>query len=324
MNLNNIKDSMTRAAFGAKDSVKQHSPEILLAVGILGMLYGTYEACKATLQASEKIDNTKKTVERLTDCHERAIAGELTEEYSDEEYRKDMVTTYAQATFELTKTYAKTVVIDGLAIASLIGSHSILRKRNASLLAAYVVLDKAYSDYQKRVVERFGEDLNNELKYDIKSQKIETIVTDEDGKEVIESEYANSATVPKYSPYARVFDEACKGWSKDPQRSLMQLQAFEEFANQKLRTEKKVYLNDVYEMLGIPKSSIGQFVGWKYDKNNNKGDNRISFRIFDASKENCRSFVNGYERNLIIDPNVDGIIVPMKRDKNGNLDFDLD
>lgn len=70
-----------------------------------------------------------------------------------------------------------------------------------------------------------------------------------------------------------------------------------------------LFLNEVYDMLDLPRTKAGQVVGWVYDKNNTKGDNYVSFGIYNLLRENSRAFVNGYERAIWIDPNVDGTIL---------------
>ena len=67
---------------------------------------------------------------------------------------------------------------------------------------------------------------------------------------------------------------------------------------------------DVYDMLGIPRTKAGQIVGWLYrpEDPNYKGDNHVDFGIYDYTKEINRDFVNGYERTILLDFNVDGPI----------------
>ena len=70
-----------------------------------------------------------------------------------------------------------------------------------------------------------------------------------------------------------------------------------------------MFLNDVYDQLGIPRSRAGQVVGWIYDELNPNIDNYIDFGIYDLYKEGSRDFVNGYERTILLDFNVDGPIL---------------
>ena len=89
----------------------------------------------------------------------------------------------------------------------------------------------------------------------------------------------------------------------------MYLKKQQAYATDKLRAQGYLFMNEVYEMLGIPKTVIGQRVGWVYDENNPVGDNFVDFGIYDLYNEKARDFVNGYERAILLDFNVDGDIL---------------
>lgn len=109
------------------------------------------------------------------------------------------------------------------------------------------------------------------------------------------------------SPYARHFDETCMAWTKDPESNKFYLLRQQEYANEKLRQRGYLFLNEVYDILGIPRTKAGQCVGWMYDTENPIGDNYVDFGIFDQVHN--RSFVNGYENSVLLNFNVDGNIL---------------
>ena len=111
------------------------------------------------------------------------------------------------------------------------------------------------------------------------------------------------------SDYARIFDEYCVGWSKDAEYNLMFLKAQQAHANDLLKSKGHLFLNEVYDMLGMRRSRAGQVVGWIYDESRTDRDNFVDFGIYDLNNEAARRFVNGYERNIILDFNVDGVIL---------------
>ena len=99
-----------------------------------------------------------------------------------------------------------------------------------------------------------------------------------------------------YSKYARIFDENNVNWSKDQKANLMFLKCQQTYATDLLRKKGTVFLNEVYEMLGLPRSQEGCVVGWHYDEKKPIGDNYIDFDLFNVSVLNM----------IAIDFNVDG------------------
>ena len=229
----------------------------------------------------------------------------------EEDSKKDLAIVYAQTGLKLVKLYAPSVILGALSITSILASNNILRKRNVALAAAYATVDKGFKEYRSRVVDRFGKELDRELKYNIKAKEIEETVIDEKGKEKTVKKTINVADPNEYSDYARFFDDGCTGWDKDPEYNLMFLKRQQQHANDMLQARGYLFLNDVYEMLGIPKTKAGQIVGWVYDEECPIGDNFVDFGIYDYDKEKCRDFVNGYERTILLDFNVDGNILDM-------------
>ena len=142
--------------------------------------------------------------------------------------------------------------------------------------------------------------------------KNEEIVKDEKtGKEKVEKKTINIADPNEFSDYARFFDDGCTGWTKDPEYNLMFLKDQQRYANDLLKSKGYLFLNDVYDMLGIPRSKAGQCVGWIYDEKYPVGDNFVDFGIYDINNEKARDFVNGCERTILLAFNVDGDILDM-------------
>ena len=81
--------------------------------------------------------------------------------------------------------------------------------------------------------------------------------------------------------------------------------------NRKLDLNGYVFLNDVYRALGFESTPYGAVVGWYKSKNMDEMSGRdgfVDFGIFNPDNERARAFVNGYERSILLDFNVDGII----------------
>jgi hypothetical protein len=108
------------------------------------------------------------------------------------------------------------------------------------------------------------------------------------------------------SMYAKFFDETCMGWTKDAEANKFFLLCQQNYANDKLKKYGWLVLNEIYDMLGMPRTKAGQCVGWYYDEDNPVGDNYVDFGIFE---DHNISFINGIENKALLDFNVDGDIL---------------
>lgn len=302
-----IVNSVTRTFHNVGFQFKKHSPEIMLAAGIIGVVGSTVLACKATLKVNDVLDKAKKNINDIHDVAADVEAGlRPVEEYTPEDKKKDLTIVYAQTGLELAKLYGPAIVLGAISLTGILASHNILRQRNVALAAAYATVDSGFKEYRGRVIERFGKELDRELKYNIKAKQIEETVTNEDGTESTVTKTIEVAEINENSDYARFFDEYCAGWTKDPEYNLIFLKSQQAYANKLLQEKGTVFLNEVYEMLGIPTTKAGHVVGWVYDKENPAGDNYIDFGIYNIHNKDNRAFVNGHERSILLDFNVDG------------------
>ena len=300
--MNSVTRSINRVGF----QLKKHSPEILVVVGIVGAVTSAVMACKATTKVNDILNDTKSQVDKVHKVLEdEAISPEM---YSEEDGKKDLAIIYAKTGLNFVKLYGPSVLLGAVSIASILASNNILHKRNIALAAAYTAVDTGFKEYRGRLIERFGKELDKELKYNIKSETVQETVIDEKGNEQTVDKVVEVANPNVYSDYARCFDDGCKGWTKDPELNLVFLKQMQQYANDKLRAKGHLFLNEVYDMLGFPRSRAGQIVGWIYDEKNKVGDNFVDFGIYDATKQPNRDFVNGYERVIWLDFNVDGPI----------------
>ena len=313
MNKLAIVNNLSRAFHKVGFQIKKHSPEILAVAGTVGTVAGAVMACKATTKLSTILDETKNNVEFM---HESAENGYVVTkdgtkvEYTHDDEKKDLTIVYAQTGVKIAKLYAPAVIVGALSIGALLTSNGILRNRNLALAAAYTAVDKSFKDYRGRVVERFGKELDKELRHNIKATEIEEVVVNEDGTE---SKVKSIINVGTESEYAKFFDEYCPNWTKDAEYNLSFLKMQQAHANNMLQLKGYLFLNEVYDMLGLPRTKAGQVVGWVYDETNPIGDNCVDFGIYDLYNEQKRDFVNGRERSILLDFNVDGNILDMMR-----------
>lgn len=304
MKTNEIMNNITRKFHKIGFQFKKHSPEILVVAGVVGGVTSAVMACKATTKASDIVEDTKSQLDII---HKGMKDGNINGvEYTKEDGTKDLTIVYTQTAVKFIKLYGPAVALGTVSIVSILAGHNITRKRNLALTAAYATIDNSFKQYRNRVIERFGDELDRELRYDIKAKEVEETVVNEDGTESTVKTTVNVIDPNTISDYSRIFDECNTSWSKSPEHNLVFLKQQQNYANDLLKSRGHLFLNEVYDMLGFPRTQAGQIVGWVYDEVNPIGDNFVDFGIYNLDSERARAFVNGYERSILLDFNVDG------------------
>lgn len=315
--MNRASSMINRA--GAK--IQKHSPEILIIGGVIGTVASAVMACKATTKLESILEEHRAKVE---DIHTAKNDEEIREalQYTDEDGAKDLTIVYAQTCVKVVKLYAPAVAMGALSIGAILTSNNILRKRNVALAAAYATIDKSFKDYRNRVVERFGEAVDRELRYNIKAEKVtEKRTNPETGKEEKVKTTKFVVNPADISGYARFFEQYTKDengntivnrcWTSDNEQNIMFLKAQERYANDILVSRGRLFLNEVYRMLGLPETKAGQIVGWVYDPDNTdpeeKRDNYVSFGMYNDNLS-YSDYANGFDPAILLDFNVDGNI----------------
>lgn len=299
-NKTEIMKSVNGVASKTIMKLKKHSPEILVVAGIAGTVVSAVLACKATTKVAEILDETKGTLDTI---HEGMKTGAINgQEYTTEDGKKDTVVVYAQTGMKLAKLYGPAIILGTLSITSILASNNILRKRNVALVAAYAAIDKSFKEYRGRVIERFGEQVDTELKYGIKAKKFEEIEVDpETGKEKKVKKTVMVADPNLQSDYAVYFDSKSRNYETNPDYNRMFLKAQQAFANDKLQTRGHLFLNEVLDDLDLPRTPAGQIVGWTKDG----PDGYVNFRIVEVERE---TEDGRHEPALLLDFNVEGNI----------------
>lgn len=298
--INSVSRSVHKVGF----RFKKHMPEIMVITGVVGVATSAVLACKATTKIDSVLAEPK---EKINQIHNYVEENGCSEKYTEEDYKKDLAIMEAKKGLQLVKLYAPSVSLGLVSIGLIFAGYGITHKRSLAYAAAYAAEHAGFKDYRNRVIERFGQELDRELRYNIKSEEIEEIVTNEDGTETVVKNTVEVANPVQRSEYTFCFDETCKGWTRNAEANKSFLLRAEAFANQKLQQEGYLFLNDVLVMLGFEKTATGQIAGWVYD--NPDGDGHVDFGMFDIHDKTKRRFMNGYEKSIWLDFNVDGPIL---------------
>lgn len=289
--------------------LKKYSPEILTAAGVIGTIGSTVLACKATLKVEDILDEAKKKSNLINAVHDGEI--EVDAEYTDEDYSKDLLINRTQTALKLVKLYGPAISLGVLSITAILGGQHILRKRNVAVMAAYKLCEESFNNYRSRVKDELGEEKDRQFYYGMTEETVKDKVKSKDGKTKTVTKKVEKAPDHLYSQYARFFDEVNINWDKSPEQNMYFLKMVQNQMNDKLKARGHVFLNEVYDALGFDRSEAGQLVGWVWDKDNTAmeaGDGYIDFGIFDGNDYAKRAFVNGDERSILLDFNIDGMI----------------
>lgn len=285
--------------------VKKHAPEIFISVGIAGVATGTVMACKATTKINDILDNRKEELEKI----EEGITTLDSEEYTEEDAKKDRQIVNAKAGVALFKLYAPAVTITSISLAMIIQAHRIMNRRNAALSAAYLTLNKTYKEYQDRVVEKIGEDANQELIYGYKTKKVKIKEKDpETDKEVKVEKNIKVKDKASQGTFNYVFDESNPLYKTDATYNDIFLHSVETYANELLKSRRHLFLNEVFDELGMERTKEGQVLGWYYDETSEKFNNFVDFGINEVAYDDGEG---GYYFRHELNFNPDGNILEL-------------
>lgn len=283
-------------------TVQRHAPEILIGCGLVGMGVTTVKACQATLKVNEEI---KKGTEILANVN-GVMKGEipvLPGSYSEQDAKDDKVLAYTLMGKAIVKNFGPVAAIGAASTVSILCGYNILNKRNAMLMAAYTAIDTSFKKYRQRVIEDLGEEADWKYRTGATEKKVDKVETDEDGKE--KKTKAKVETVDPAEPidymvnYLHDTIYIPTDVKRNKQMNKWHIEQVQTNANTRLQTYKHLTLNDVYDMLGVPRRDCGQIVGWTLD---GSGDNAVQFMIKEVWDEELQ------QDNFLIDFNVDGII----------------
>ena len=325
------KKIFAKTAFTAR----KKSPELLLIAGIGSVIAGTVMVVRASHKAEPVFDEHKTTVTEARSRKED-LEAQYAEHIKDEdadpseleklevaikETKHDITIAYAHTAVSIVKVYAPAIAIETLGLVMIVYSHKIMSDRVAGLGSALTAANAALTDYRNNVKERYGEEVDREMRYGIKEVTKEVTETDENGNEVTTTvtEKTGPTITPGSHNWFYIFDSSSKEWEDDPAANLSFLKNKENWANRVIRERARdgggrgfLFLNEVLQVLfpGERLEKRGQMIGWVYDEENPVGDNYIDFGVLwkgvGEMSEAHRRFLMGFEPNVMLDFNCDG------------------
>jgi hypothetical protein len=278
-----------------------------MGLGIAGIVVTVVSACRATIKAEEVLDTHRNKMEYIKDAVEYP---DPEDEYTDADEKRDKLITYTQTAVGMVRLYAPTIAIGGLSVACILYSNKILKKRYLGAVAAYNAISASYEAYRRRVREKYGEDVDYEMRYGVTRETVEEKVVNENGKTVKKKVEVEHITCDA-SDYARYWGPYLRdgipnnNYDRIREFNFMFLRGVEEEMNMLLHKRGYVFLNDVYDALGFEHTQLGQVIGWFDD---DTGDGYIDFGLEKLNNRDPKRFIKGHEGEFLLDFNCDGII----------------
>lgn len=299
---------------------KKHSPELLIAGGIVMAAGAIVSACFATKKAGEIIAPATKKIS--------SIHANLADTYKIEnkqidikEEKHELAKVYAKTGGKLLLVYSPTIVMFAASVSCILGSHNIMKGRNLALAAAYTTLDNGYKAYRKRVQEKLGETAEEAIFKDIRAEKKE--VANKNG-ELKTKTVQTAHAIKNADPYDALYQCGNRGWEHNAALNYDYLMAQQAYLNNKFRAQGFLFLSDVYDalgfdanMLGVDKIRSSHILGWIYDPKDPNRDNYISFGLTDKNqiaKANVSAQISANEPNFWLNFNCDGDILNLSKD----------
>lgn len=299
-----IKEMISKIKF----KVEPNAPGLLLGAGITAGIACAVEACIATVEAIDILDEAKEQLEEIDEALENGFFEDR--DYSEADVKRDRTVYCIQTGLKIAKVYSWPAMIGVFAIGAVLQSNRILNRRYAGLVATYNVLDETFSDYRRRVIEDVGIRKDTEYLYGIKEVEVEETYTDKKGNEKTKKKTITVCDSDKPSLYSFFYDELCDGWDENAEYSRMNLEIKQNYLTDKLKSQGYLFYNDMRKEFGLPPTDYGQDVGWIYDPRNPNwhGDGAVDLRVVGTFERPNTRYINGYESVALLEPNVDGNI----------------
>lgn len=301
-----INQRFSRAMGRGNIFLRKNSPEILLGLGIIGGVTAAIWALKNHRKGLDIIENTimeKHDIE--ADNHLETEDGEGDQGKLNEELGR----LYIGSGVALAKIYGPPIGLGITSIVLILASHGIMKRREVALYATLKLFQDAFVAYRQRVVEELGPDADRDFYLGLHDKTKYEYVTDEEGKRTRITKKFKDYDPNFKSVYARFFDNSSAQWLDSHEDNMMFLRNQQQWANDKLRANGHIFLNEVYDMLGIPRTTAGQIVGWIANPKPDEGDKFVDFDLLNPYNAPGRDFINGYNtQGILLDFNVQGVV----------------
>lgn len=298
-----IKKSLTRTANKVKFATKKNSPELLLGAGIVGIVATVIVACKETLAADSIIKHHQSKLIDIQEAKEIAEENPDNYEYDEGLVNHDTKVLKIQTAASLVKNYAPAVALGCFSLGCILVSRNIMSKRYLGVVTAYNGLSELFNTYRERVIQDAGKEKDLEYRYGQKFKKKTTEIINEDGTKETITEYKPEGPIDPENVTGDgsvIFDSSNPNWQTSYNLSMMFLRAQQNVATDMLHSKGHLFLNEVYDLLGLPDTAYGAVTGWI----DGYGDSYVDFGIYDTEDNNRKN----EDYSILLSFNHDGVM----------------
>ena len=293
--------------------LEKHAPEFLVGTALIAGACAIYSACKATHDDLDDI---------LTQA-EKELQVIVTQENDGilppKEAFKQRAEVKLETAGKLARAYAPAAILAAISAGSTIGANRILSKRNVALLASYAALDKYTRDYQKRVMNTVGEEVERKIRYDIRDDMREVEMVDPDtGNTETVREKTGVEKAHVYDRFDFMFDERSPRYQNNPDYDETFVYLVQEQANKILecrRSDTKAgyyFLDELLDDFGLDPDDVGisfeeaHIVGWYLPPKNELGVAPGDIHHIDLG---IGKYVDLTKKNMTEEEDIDGILI---------------
>ena len=289
---------------------KAHAPEILVGSGIVGFGVTVVGACNATVKAKEAMDTRDDFVSQLDEAFEKGQITEKVHETNSKALKR-------QCKKQLIRAYAPVATTGVVSVILVLAGYRMINGRLVMTAAAYKTLEAGFDRYRTNVKEEFGDEVDWRMLNSIKPETLKAANEEREINRAIEADNKKKKLHQKKKRdayqeiYSQIFDQYSDRWRRSwtPDQVFQYLWQKQREANDLLRIRKHVFLNEVYDLLGLPRTPEGAVVGWIITKSN--PNSAVSFGIDDIPESKRREILSA-ERNedisIRLNFNPDGLI----------------
>lgn len=260
-----------------KNNIDSHTG-LIMGVGIVTGLVGTFFACKATVKMVEKAEEHRQLIaDTKANCAEQGLDEKATS--------KEVMKAYRHITVDYVRKYWPAVGLLVVGYGLVIHAHNVEVAKNEALLSAYIGLEQFLGKYRARVAERVGAEQEAEI---FKQAQI-----DQANENVI-GEYAGDFVNGSYLMY----NENCAEYELGcPQANAFMADTIQREIDMKFETGAPVYVNDLMRAAGHTEIAGGYQWIWR------KGlTDKPDFKLHDPDHNPL------YARGYGFDPNHEEVI----------------